>query len=559
MDTQGITNKTHAETTEGKRRKRITRPSTNNTAFDAAADAGQGTTNGAASGAAGDAGQGAMNGTASGAADTASDAEQGTTNGADQTGAFGTTEQDAAAVNQGRESSVREVIAEFNDKYAVVSDEGDTVIYHRRSNPQRWQSAYVPMNFEDLRKLYQNRKINVGTDKKPNWRSVAEVWLDHPDRTTYSGGLVYAPPRLVAPPDALNLWRGFAVEPAPGSWGRLHSHIFENICKADDDNFNYFIDKLAYAVQNPGLPGEVATVMYGGSGTGKGIVGREMAHLYGPHALQISNRRHLVGNFNEHLVGRSLVFSDEAFYPGDKPSISVLKSLLTEELFVFEGKFKTAKQMPNAITLIMASNEEWVVPAEMDARRFFVLEVSGKQANNHAYFEAIDAEMSNGGRSAMLHDLLHRDLAKFNVRAVPQTAGLLVQKLHSLELHVGWWHECLTQGYVYRSKHGQEAHFEQWHPFVAMDLLYASYTEYCRGKKGRHLLARELLGRFLQKFGTQARPVTGVIGEIAYSWAPESGRLKGKDRPHGYDFADLATVRARFTAVTKLPIAPGPP
>jgi len=95
----------------------------------------------------------------------------------------------AAQQEQKRDNSKQSIVAEFNERYAVVSDEGDTVIYHRQPNPQHWQSAYVPMNFEDLRKLYQNRRVNVGNDRRAQWVSVAEMWLDHPDRKTYPGGL----------------------------------------------------------------------------------------------------------------------------------------------------------------------------------------------------------------------------------------------------------------------------------------------------------------------------------------------------------------------------------
>ena len=61
--------------------------------------------------------------------------------------------------------------------------------------------------------------------------SVADIWPDHPDRTTYSGGVVYTLAGLIAPPDTLNLWRGFTVEPAAGAWMLLQDHLFENICK----------------------------------------------------------------------------------------------------------------------------------------------------------------------------------------------------------------------------------------------------------------------------------------------------------------------------------------
>ena len=73
------------------------------------------------------------------------------------------------------------------------------------------------MDFEDLKKLYQNRKIDIGTAKKPQWVSIADVWLNHAERKTYYGGVVYAPPGIAAPADTLNLCRAFSVRPVRNS------------------------------------------------------------------------------------------------------------------------------------------------------------------------------------------------------------------------------------------------------------------------------------------------------------------------------------------------------
>jgi hypothetical protein len=76
---------------------------------------------------------------------------------------------------------------------------------------------------------------------------------------------------------------------------------------------------------------------------------------------------------------------------------------------------------------------EWSgrAPALPAARRFFVLDVGDAHKQDHRYFAAIDKEMNNGGREALLYLLLNRDIAGFEVRDVPQTAALADQKQHS--------------------------------------------------------------------------------------------------------------------------------
>jgi hypothetical protein len=45
----------------------------------------------------------------------------------------------------------------------------------------------------------------------------------------------------------------------------------------------------------------------------------------------------------------------------------------------------------------MASNNEWVVPASSDERRYFVLDVADERAQDHEYFQAILDEAKAGG------------------------------------------------------------------------------------------------------------------------------------------------------------------
>ena len=98
------------------------------------------------------------------------------------------------------------------------------------------------------------------------------------------------------------------------------------------------------------------------------------------------------------------------------------------------------------------------MPASLDARRFFVLEVSEAHANDHDWFAAIWREMEAGGYEAMLHDLLRHDLTGFNVRRVPVTEALQTQKI-KLPTSEAWWLDVLQRGYVYRSKLGLEHEF----------------------------------------------------------------------------------------------------
>jgi hypothetical protein len=333
------------------------------------------------------------------------------------------------------------------------------------------------------------------------------------------------------------------------------------ICHGNREQYEYLIKWLARMVQFPAEQGEVAIVMRGIEGTGKGTLARVMLRILGQHALHISNAKHLVGNFNAHLRDCVFLFADEAFFAGDKAHVGVLNALITEPSLTIEGKYMNAIQTPNFLHVMMASNADWVVPASLEARRYFVLEVSDAHKDDHSYFGGIWEEMEAGGYAAMLHDLLHINLTDFNVRSVPTTEGLQQQKKLSLDTSNSWWSDVLHRGYVFRSKLGLEDFFSKWHDEVATELLYASYQEFADKRRERHPLSREDFGRLMVSLGhTPTRPRNLTTGEHitdvpnAYGATTRTATRIVHPRPPAYRLGTLDQARAAFTTLTRLPI-----
>jgi hypothetical protein len=454
-------------------------------------------------------------------------------------------------------------IASFNTQFMVVNEAGKAVIYAPAEDPILHRRYFNRLGFGDLRALYMNRRIEVGRDDKDNpiMRPVADVWLQHAERQQFIRGVIFDPSSTAAPDGFLNLWQGFVVQPRAGPWSLMKAHIRDVICCGDPKRYSYLIRWLARMVQRPAKQGEVAVVMRGGEGTGKGTLARAMTRILGQHALAISNSKHLTGNFNAHLRDCVFLFADEAFYAGDKQHVGVLKSIITEPYLTIEGKFQNTVQTPNFLHLMMASNEEWVVPASLDARRFFVLEISSARKDDHAYFAAIWQEMDAGGYEAMLHDLLHLDLTTFNVRRVPVTDGLQQQRKLSLGTTEAWWSDVLHRGYVFRSKLGLDAIFGQWYDEVTTELLFASYTEFAERRHERHPLGRETFGRFMVSLGAKpGRLSDAMIGEhitdvpTPYGSTRKAEPIKHPKRPPGYALGTLDAARVAFCVATGLRI-----
>jgi hypothetical protein len=60
------------------------------------------------------------------------------------------------------------------------------------------------------------------------------------------------------------------------------------------------------------------------------------------------------------------------------------------------------------------------------------MDVAPKKQGDTAYFARIAEQMANGGREALLHFLLNRDVSDWDHRKAPDTKPLLDQKLLTL-------------------------------------------------------------------------------------------------------------------------------
>jgi hypothetical protein len=475
--------------------------------------------------------------------------------------------KDVAAETQqvwDRLDQVATILDEFNSKYFVVCEYGHARIYVPRQDPILKRRMFERMSFEDLKKLYLNRIFRTGETARgePVYQTAAEIWLTHKDRHQYLGGVIFDPSGRKCPADTLNLWRGFNVTPRPGPWPLMQAHIHAIICGGRDDYRNYLLDHMADTVQNPDRKAEVAVVLKGDEGCGKGILARAFAHLFGPHGIVVTNPDHLTGKFNAHLRDCVVAVGDEAFVSGDKTHEAVLRTIVSEPYIVIEPKFIDACQAANFTHVWLLTNNEWAVPMSLRSRRWFVLEARADRIGDHAYFAAIQAEMENGGYEAMLHDLQHRDLSKRNLRAVPVTGMLMVQRKYSLATIEAWWLDCLHRGYVFVSRLGLEDHWQQWHPFLATEVLFESYSRYCEQRRERHPLSRELFGAWLKDAGAKPRqgrdqPVGEHITNIELKQGHKTQTVRGAElimrpRVHGYALGALRSARRTFAKTTGL-------
>jgi hypothetical protein len=131
---------------------------------------------------------------------------------------------------------------------------------------------------------------------------------------------------------------------------------------------------------------------------------------------------------------------------------------------MIESKGVDPIRLRNFVRVIMSSNEGWVVPAGMDERRFVVLDVNPRCAQNRTYFAEMDKELNDGGREMLLYDLLTFDLTQVDLWRLPQTQALLDQKVRSLDAIDSFWFNRLHEG-------------DDWPSRIVCADLYAEYLK----------------------------------------------------------------------------------
>jgi hypothetical protein len=333
------------------------------------------------------------------------------------------------------------------------------------------------MKVEDFHKALANIVV-VRNDEEI---AVSRLWFRWKDRRQYLGaGVVFQPGGpLEIKGDMLNLWRGFGIKPMPGDWSLLRDHIFKEVCSGRQEYFDYLINWMAYAVQHPDRPMGVAVAFLGAQGAGKGIVARTFGKFFGKHFAHIANGDQLTGRFNASIGMSCVVFLDEALWAGDKKGEGVLKALITEPSLQLEAKFRDPIRVENRLRIIVASNNDWAIPAGIGDRRWFVLNVAETFSGtaHQSYWDAVYNQIDRGGAAAMLHDLLSMDVSAFNVRAVPHTAAKALQQVHSLQGSMAWLHDVLQEGSV-SGERWQDAGLT-----IEKDRSYMCYVEFSKRQR----------------------------------------------------------------------------
>jgi hypothetical protein len=282
----------------------------------------------------------------------------------------------------------------------------------------------------------------------------------------------------------------------------------------------------AQMFQQPERKMGTSLILRGEPGVGKTKVGEVFGSLLHPaHWIVASQPRYITGRFNSHQAQCLLLQLEEGFWAGDKEAESALKHMITSEHQAIEYKGYEPLQVTSYLRLFITGNADWQVPAALKERRHAVLDVSPNRQRDNEYFAAIDEQMDNGGREALLYYLLNLDLSRVDLRQIPKTKALLDQKIHSMKPEELWLYNILSSGRLPGG--GSFSASDQ----CKTEELFEHYLAHTGklGHKGRKSTETEI-GAFLKKM-------------LGSTFTKRRDRRRGI---HNYEFQPLKTCRRQF-------------
>ena len=406
-------------------------------------------------------------------------------------------------------AEIEEKVLQFNKDFALVRMGKSVLIatFHEKRGVQF-------LSMQGFYDINMPKKVLVPTKNGTSERQLADLWMAHELRREYHQIGVY--PMNDQDNDVLNLWTGWGSRPEPSkSCQKFLDHIKQVVCGDNDSIYDWVIDWMADAVQNPRSIKGTAIILRGVEGCGKGAFADTFGQLFGKHYTHLIDSERLTGRFNSFLESNIVVFADEVLWPGDRKAANILKGLVSESKIVVEQKGVDSITIENMNRVIIASNESWIVPAGPQSRRWLVLNVSPAMAKNRAYFDKLFEELENGGRGALLHMLMNRQITS-DLRLAPTTKGLMEQRQmsHGHDSLLHFLSEiCLRGGFNAMDVDAKMGDEVKWPSRLMAFELYNEYIGWCKERSVSNY-DRLAMTVFLSNIGGYGFKVEGKVTGI---------------------------------------------
>jgi hypothetical protein len=436
------------------------------------------------------------------------------------------------------------VVDVFNKRYCCITLKGKYMVYDK----DMWEFSTTKSFIEKWKHLtIPTFTMTPDGSSKSKIEERAIVYLRHPKREMYDG--VVFDPSNNHHKRFWNTWRGFQVEPKEGDCPLTLQYLKEVISNNDEKVYNWILDFLAHMVQKPWEKPEIALVLLGPKGIGKSFLAKHIirrivdGNAKPRHYFKTANPDHVFGAFTSQLDSIIALFLEEVTWGGDKRHEGRMKELITGDTHDVNEKNIPVYTISNRMRIFMSSNNDWVVPASKDERRYMITYVSSAHQGDKPWFAAIENELDNGGDSKLMYLLMNRNIDEFDYRGALNTKALIDQKLESLHDVEKWWYSVLYKGQIKLI----ESETNNGWICVGRKILYSAYCKYMKEINSRSKILsdrefgiriNEYMPRIINdeiQYNEDGRRVISIVGEKRIG--------KDGDRQYCYVIPPLSMAR----------------
>jgi hypothetical protein len=218
----------------------------------------------------------------------------------------------------------------------------------------------------------------------------------------------------------LNLWAPSSIQPVQGNWPTFRHHLDLLYSDPDDGLIarEHLLDCLSFLLRQPGEKIRHAYLLASAEQQiGKGQLLELIKQLLGPDNHQTIEGEDFGEKFNAHTADYQLLVVEELPLSNKLGIYNKIKTLLTERDKLVEKKGVQKYRAKTPDFILATSNHSRPITLEKADKRIFFYE-SPMRRQPSEYYRAL-AEAIKTEAPAILHDLLHRDLSKFDPKSPP--------------------------------------------------------------------------------------------------------------------------------------------
>lgn len=298
---------------------------------------------------------------------------------------------------------------------------------------------------DSLKDHYANTSVMLMTGDKEKRCTHFDAWMQSKVRREHVD-VIFAPGCGQIVNNHINVWKRWATEPVVGDvspWNDLLDHLYG----AGSSERTWAEQWFAYPIQNPGKKMHTAMVIWGAQGVGKTLVAECVGRLYAGHFKTITDTL-LKSKYNGWAHDALLVFGEEKNHD-QRAEANKLKQLVTGPTVFIEEKYRSAFECRNQMNFIFTSNHADALALDGDDRRYFVWNAATPKLESAFYDEIAAWAKSAKGMAALMHHMLHVDMAGFDPHGpAPMTkAKLAMIELSKSDLDQ-WVADAMTDDYI---------------------------------------------------------------------------------------------------------------